>query len=424
MDEQLDALDERGKKAAADAADPMDAASAADPMDAASAAEPEDAASASVPDGPADGPTGAPASAPSPARRFHAPKLTRRSLVGAGVAALAVGAGAAFGIARCTAGDASVPSEPKSPEPGASAGPDSRRGGKLVMYTCCDDGLVNAFVPAFMQETGIVVDVRRMTASECRDSVAEEVAAGRPIADVVWGGDESWYAAGEADYEKYFSSENANVLDGCRNTSGYVTPATREVCVIAVNSARAEELSVEIEGYADLLDERLAGLVAVADAGTDAAAKSSAEAARAAGDLLSAFSTTVEDGSAQPGGDAFLAALEAQAGGNVRATSEDVLEDVLSGAAVTGLVYEQQAAAMTRLTGEVEVVLPREGCLVAHGCTAIVRGATNLAQAQGWVDFVCGETAQKGAAAKVRLRSVRDGVGEKDDFVQLTVGKA
>lgn len=423
MDEQLDALDERGKKAAADAADPMDAASAADPMDAAGAAEPEDAASASVPDGPADGPTGAPASAPSPARRFHAPKLTRRSLVGAGVAALAVGAGATFGIARCTAGDASVPSEPKSPEPGAAAGPDSRRGGKLVMYTCCDDDLVNAFVPAFMQETGIVVDVRRMTASECRDSVAAEVAAGRPIADVVWGGDESWYAAGEADYEKYFSSENAGVLDECRNTDGYVTPATREVCAIAVNSAKAAELGVEIAGYGDLLDERLAGLVAVADPQTDAAGKSSRKAVREVGNLLPAFVTTAEDGSVVPGGDAFLAAMDAQTGGNVRATSEDVLEDVLSGEAVAGLVYEQAAAAMADLTGEVEVVLPREGCLVVHGCTAIARGATNLAQARAWVDFACGENAQRAAAGRVRLRSVRDGIGEKDDFAKLVDGE-
>ena len=344
-----------------------------------------------------------------------------------GVGALAVGAGAAFGVARCSASDVEVPSEPKVGDAasgsGSGAGADAKVGGKLVMYTCCDEALINAFVPGFMQETGVVVDVVRKSAAECRDDVAAEVAAGRVIADVVWGGDEDWYSAREACFEKYFSSENAGVLDGCRNTDGYVTPATREVCVIAVNSAKAAELGVEIAGYGDLLDERLAGLVAAADPQTDAAGKSSREAVREVGNLLPAFVTTAEDGSVVPGGDAFLAAMDAQTGGNVRATSEDVLEDVLSGEAVAGLVYEQAAAAMADLTGEVGVVLPREGCLVVHGCTAIARGATNLAQARAWVDFACGEGAQRAAAGKVRLRSVRDGVGEKDDFAKLVDGE-
>lgn len=351
------------------------------------------------------------------------PHLTRRSFVGMGVGALAVGAGVALGMTRCSAGDAEVPSEPKGSDAaagsGSSTGTDAKVGGKLVMYTCCDEALINAFVPGFMQETGVVVDVVRKSAAECRDDVAAEVAAGRVIADVVWGGDEDWYSAGEACFEKYFSSGNTGVLDECRNVDGFVTPVTREVCAVAVNSAKAAELGVEIAGYDDLLDERLAGLVAVADPQTDAAGKSSREAVHEVGNLLPAFVTTAEDGSVVPGGDAFLAAMDAQTGGNVRATSEDVLEDVLSGEAVAGLVYEQAAAAMADLTGEVEVVLPREGCLVVHGCTAIACGATNLAQARAWVDFACGENAQRAAAGKVRLRSVRDGIGEKDDFAKL-----
>lgn len=355
------------------------------------------------------------------------PHLARRSFVWMGVGALAVGAGAAFGVTRCSASDAEVPSEPSGADAAAGSGSgasaDAKVGGKLVMYTCCDEALINAFVPGFMQETGVVVDVVRKSAAGCRDDVAAEVAAGRVIADVVWGGDEDWYSAGETCFEKYFSSENAGVLDGCRNTDGYVTPATREVCAIAVNSAKAAELGVEIAGYGDLLDEWLAGLVVVADPQTDAAGKSSREAVREVGNLLPAFVTTAEDGSVVPGGDAFLAAMDAQTGGNVRATSEDVLEDVLSGEAVAGLVYGQAAAAVADLTGEVEVVLPREGCLVVHGCTAIARGATNLAQARAWVDFACGENAQRAAAGRVRLRSVRDGIGEKDDFARLVDGE-
>ncbi len=347
---------------------------------------------------------------------MRAPQLTRRQAVAAGaVAVLGAAAGAVGAVGLLSGGDESVPAEPTSADEASQA----KLGGKLTMYTCCDETLINAFVPVFMQETDVVVDVVQKTAAQMRDLVAAEVAAGRPVADVVWGGDESWYAGGAAVFEKYVAAEGEKLREDCRNETGYVTTVSRDVCAIVVNKALAEELGVEVDGYESLLDEKLAGRVAVADAGTDAAAKASRDAARAVGDLLPAYVTTDEDGVVRPGGEAFLAAAWAQAGGAVRESSADVLIDVLDGGAAAGLVYEQPAAAAARLTGDVEVVLPKEGCLVAPSCCAIVKGAGNLEQARAWMDYACSEAGQKAAAGKVTLRSVRDGIGSEDEFPAL-----
>ena len=353
--------------------------------------------------------------APQIGTDFKRPYLTRRSFIGGAVAAVAAAAGVAAAVAYFSHGEEDVPSEPTVLEDASSA----KLGGKLTLYTCCDETLINAFVPAFMQETGVAVEVVDRTAAQCRDEVAAEVAAGSPAADVVWGGDASWYAAGEACFDKYMSGENSSVIKEYRNVDGYVTPVTREVCVIAVNKAQADMLGVTIDGFASLTDARLTGQLAVSDPATDAAAKSAIEALRAVGNTLAAYATTDGEGNAIPGGDAFLSAVWAQAGGNVRATSADALQDVVAGAAVAAIVYEQAARAQESATGQVEIVYPSEGCLLVLGCTAVVRGATNLEQARAWVDFVCSEAGQKAAADKVALRSIREGVGEKGELTGI-----
>lgn len=351
------------------------------------------------------------------ASKLATSRLTRRSfIVGGAAAAVAVAAGVVVGVTSCSGGEEDVPAEPTAPEDASS----SKLGGKLTLYTCCDEALINAFVPAFMQETGVVVDVVQKSAAQCRDEVAAEVAAGGPVADAVWGGDADWYAAGELSFDKYISGENSEVVEACRNINGCVTPMTRELCVLAVNAERAKKLGVSIDGFESLTDARLAGLLAVADPATDAMAKTASEALRAVGNKLPAYATTDEEGNATPGGEAFFSAVWAQAAGNVRSTSADALQDVVDGAAVAAIVYEQAARAQESATGRVEVVYPKEGCVQALGCAAVVRGARNLEQARTWVDFACSKAGQKAAAEKVALRSIRDGIGEAGSFVEFS----
>lgn len=156
---------------------------------------------------------------------------TRRSFLRAG--ALAAGA-LCLAAAGCDGGDEDVPAEPAPVNPA-----EGMLGGKLVLYTSCSESLVNAVVSAFMESLGVAVSVVRGSTAELLARVADEAASGRLAADVVWGGDASWYA-GDATaglLEEYVSAENGAMREGCGCVDGRCTPVTREVGVIAVAAA-------------------------------------------------------------------------------------------------------------------------------------------------------------------------------------------
>lgn len=169
--------------------------------------------------------------------------LTRRAALGAALAC----AGACC-LAACSGGDEGVTTEPAPTNPS-----EGKLGGKLVLYTSCTESLINAVVPAFMEDSGVAVRVVRGTTGELLGRLGEELAAGEPVADVLWGGDASWYvsdsgekggaAAGESGgsaaglFQSYVSAENAAAREGCGNVAGIATPVTREVTVIAVGDS-------------------------------------------------------------------------------------------------------------------------------------------------------------------------------------------
>lgn len=177
---------------------------------------------------------------------------TRRDALRLGaLAAGAAGAGLlAGGLAGCDGGDEDVPAEPASVNPS-----EGKLGGKLVLYTSCSESLVNAVVPAFMEELGVAVSVVRGKTGELLARVADDAAAGRHVADVVWGGDASWYAGdgetGAANaglVEGYVSAENGAMREGCGSVGGICTPVTREVVVIALAPERAADGEGDVAG--------------------------------------------------------------------------------------------------------------------------------------------------------------------------------
>lgn len=158
------------------------------------------------------------------------PLATRRAVLRAGAFAAGVGL-LASGLVGCDGGDEEVPSEPVSVDPS-----EGKLGGKLVLYTSCSESLVNAVVSAFMEELGVAVSVVRGKTGELLARVVEDGVAGRGVADVVWGGDASWYAglAEAGVLEEHVSTENDAMRAGCGSVDGLCTPVTREVVVIAV----------------------------------------------------------------------------------------------------------------------------------------------------------------------------------------------
>ena len=381
--------------------------------------------------------------------------LTRRAALGVAIAC----AGAC--LTACSGGDEDVTAEPAPTDPS-----EGKLGGKLVLYTSCTESLINAVVPTFMEDSGVAVRVVRGTTGELLGRLGEELSAGEPVADVLWGGDASWYVTGSGEkggaaaeesggaaaglFQSYVSAENAAAREGCGNVAGIATPVTREVAVIAVGDAAGaaaepptddgaevgageatpdsgSELGSASEsgsgassgassetsqdaidfvpaGYADLLDPRLGGPVAFERPEDSAVAL--------------AHVAAIEAGFGVEGADApwsyvtNLLAVTQEASGDELGDGEAALNSVLEGDATVALSSEQACAALAAEGLGVSVVYPVEGTFVSCGCTAVARDCAHLAQARAWVDFVCGERCQRILSEQACSRPVREGVGE------------
>ena len=121
-------------------------------------------------------------------------KLTRRTLVAGGAALVAAGAGVVVGVTRCSRGAADVPVEPTAGVEGSEDAANSKLGGKLSLYTSCPEELVNAGVARFSQDAGVTVAVTRGGEAELVGQLLDGDVAGKPAADVIWGGEALWYA--------------------------------------------------------------------------------------------------------------------------------------------------------------------------------------------------------------------------------------
>ena len=182
---------------------------------------------------------------PSGLPRFSEVKLTRRTLVAGGAALAVAGAGVAVGVTRCSRGAADVPVEPSA---GAEGSEDSaaKLGGKLSLYTSCPEELVNNMVARFSQGTGVTVAVVRGSEAELAGQLADGDALGKPVADVVWGGEALWYA-------------------GVEGLSAGLEPVQREVGAFALAEGLVASKKEAPAAYADLLVASLAGRVALCD---------------------------------------------------------------------------------------------------------------------------------------------------------------
>ncbi|MDM8271678.1 ABC transporter substrate-binding protein [Thermophilibacter provencensis] len=329
---------------------------------------------------------------------------------GAFLRACAAGAaGAAVSLSACAGGgDENVQSEPVATNPS-----EGKLGGKLVVRTSCPELLVNAVIPAFTEKTGVTV---RLVEAPVSDLLSwDEGESLDPDPDVVWGADPSWYEGLEELLEEYISGENGAMRAGCRNVGGCVTPVTREVAVLAV---RAEEAASSdsaddaaedqvVTGYASLLDEGLAGHVALADPQTSACG--------------AAHVAAIDRALSQQGDGAALELLrELRAQGVPVADAGDALAALAEGECRVALVSEQLVSqAMLADALAVEPVCPEEGAYVTCGCTAIVRGCAHLAQAQAWIDYVTGQECQQEMAREACARPVREDVQDPEGFPEV-----
>lgn len=311
-------------------------------------------------------------------------KLTRRTLVAGGAALVAAGAGVAVGVTRCSRGAADVPVEPTAGVEGSEDAANSKLGGKLSLYTSCPEELVNAVVARFSQDAGVTVAVTRGSEAELVGQLLDGDVAGKPAADVVWGGEALWYAG----------------VDGA---SSGLESVQREVGAFALAEGFADGKKGTPAAYADLLATALAGRVALCDPTSCEAGWLHLVA------MLSEASGTSAGGTF--GNDVSWAFVqELLAAGAVICADEDVaVQTLLDGNADVALVSEQRARQLARRTGQTTVAWPESAVGVADACAGAVEGCLNERQAEAFVEFLAGHDGQQ-VVADALARPVADDV--------------
>lgn len=320
---------------------------------------------------------------PSGLPRLSEVKLTRRTLVAGGAALVVAGAGVAVGVTRCSRGAADVPVEPTA---GAEASENgaAKLGGKLSLYTSCPEELVNAVVARFSQDAGVTVAVTRGSEAELVGQLLDGDVAGKPAADVIWGGEALWYAD----------------VDGA---SSGLESVQREVGAFALAEGLADGKKGTPAAYADLLATALAGRVALCD-------PTSCEAG-----WLHLVAMLSEAAGASAGGAlgddvswAFVQELLA-AGAVICADEGVAVQTLLDGNADVALVSEQCARQLARRTGQTTVAWPESAVGVADACAGVVEGCLNERQAEAFVEFLAGHDGQQ-VVADALARPVVDDV--------------
>ena len=270
---------------------------------------------------------------------------------------------------------------PAAPAPGPGQQPPAPGGqpaapadpGVLVLYASTPEDYLNVIVSEFEALTGIRVEVVTAGTGELYNRIAAE--GDNPLGDIMLGGMvSSGYIPNIHLWEEYVSPNDEALPPQFRNVTGRVTSFNLVPSALMVNPAVVE--GVTINGYADLLNPELRGLVVMPD--------------------------PIHTSS---GWEHLINMLWAMGGGNTDegwAFVEQLLANdlvmlpgsgavhrgVADGEYAVGLVAEGMIDPYLEAGLDVLKVFMEEGVIVNVDGVAIIRGARNLANAQKFIDFM------------------------------------
>lgn len=295
---------------------------------------------------------------------------------------------ALLGLAGCGSSSA-LDSIPASTPEASSA-----EGGSLVLYSTESDDLINLIVPGFEAKYGIKVEIVSAGTGEMIKRIDSEQS--NPLGDVLLGASYLMAKSNENLFEPYISPENEFLLDDFK----FDGVGTYKVgcSVLLVNTDLIGD--IEINGYEDLLNPKLKGKIAAADA---AASSSSFDHLV---NMLVDFSPEGEFDKAWDWVQEFLYAVD----GKILNGSSAVHKGVVDGEYVVGVTYEDPAASYVKNGAtNVEVVYMDEGVIFFGSALNIIKGAKNMENAQLFVDYVYSEEVQNKLGTEACLRPVREG---------------
>lgn len=277
---------------------------------------------------------------------------------------------------------------------GTSKGEDN----VLVVYTSRSESLNNAVIPEFEKDTGIKVEVVTAGTGELLKRAESEKA--NPLGDIFWVADRTMLESSKELFAQYVSSEDKNMMEAFRNTTGYFTPAFADPTVLIVNTDLIGD--IKIEGFEDLLNPALKGKIAFGDPVNSSSAFQSLVA------MLYGMGSGNDPLSDEAWDfvDKFIANLD----GKVCNSSSQVYKGVAEGEYVVGLTWEDPAANYVKEGAPVKVVFPKEGAIFPGESVQILANCKHPENAKKFVDYILSEKIQSAVGSTLTVRPLREGV--------------
>lgn len=260
---------------------------------------------------------------------------------------------------------------------------------KIVIYTSRTDNLLDATIPLFEEKYGIQVELVEDEIGQLLSRIRE---GDVEPTDVIMGGTFSYMYSNRDLFYEYVSVNDKYILENYRNTTGLFTSYLLEGSCLLVNKSLAK--GIKLEGYRDLLDERLKGRIITANPINSSSAFSHLC------NILLAMGGYEDEGAWD-----YLMQLMRQVG-EIASSSEKVYTSVASGIYTVGLTYESACIELVSDNADVEIVYPKEGTLYQPAIMAIAKNSRNKEYAKHFIDFVTSKDMQNIYSNLLMKRSI------------------
>jgi len=268
----------------------------------------------------------------------------------------------------------------------------------LVVYTSRSEDLNKAVISEFERETGIKVELVTAGTGELLKRAESEKE--NPLGDIFWVADRTMLESSSDLFMQYVSSEDGNMMEGFKNSTGYFSPAFADPAVLIVNTDLKGD--IEINGFKDLLNPELKGKIAFGDpVNSSSAFQSLVAMLYAMGDNNDPMSDSAWEYVSQ-----FLKNLD----GKMANSSSQVYKGVAEGEYIVGLTWEDPAAKYVKEGASVEVVFPEEGTIFPGESVQILKNCKHPENAKKFVDFMLSEQIQNKVGSELTVRPLRQNV--------------
>lgn len=272
--------------------------------------------------------------------------------------------------------------------------------GKLVIYSPNSDTQIESSLRAFEAAyPDITVELQSMGTGDVLARIEAEKE--NPQADVNWGAiNYNFYHQHPDLWEEYVSPNEAGIDENYRNTTGYVTFCNLSGSgAFILNNKLLADLGVEVNGYADLLNPKLKGLIAMGDP----TASSSAFAELTNMLLVMGEGETARDCYLSDKAWEYVEQFIANLDGIILSSSSQVYKSVIDGEYAVGISYEDpvvQAIIDNKENpdNDLSMIYPSEGAVWLPAGVAIVKNAANMDNAKLFVDFLLSQECQENLA--------------------------